>query len=231
METLVTKKVSIVLPLIIERNMEYKDRILQKATDLFMRYGIRSITMDEIAAQLGISKKTIYQFFTDKDEIVEAVVNQQCKKNELECIEFRKNSENAVHAIVIAMQETEEMLSGMNPLIMYDLEKHHPKSFKRFKDFKYQFFFKEIKENLQRGIEEELYRPDLIIDIVAKHRIESAFMGFNQDLFPHSRYNMGDVINELGYLFLYSITTLKGRKMIEKYIQKNVQKNKHGLYE
>jgi TetR/AcrR family transcriptional regulator, cholesterol catabolism regulator len=211
--------------------MENKERILQKATDLFMRYGIRSITMDEIAAQLGISKKTIYQFFTDKDEIVEAVVDQQIKKNELECCEFRSNSENAVHAIFIALKETEEMLSGMNPLIMYDLEKHHPKSYKKFKDFKYHFFYKEIKENLQRGIEEELYRADINIDIVAKHRIESAFMGFNQDVFPHNRYRMSDVLSEIAYLFLYSVTTLKGRKMIEKYMQKIVQKNKHGMYE
>jgi AcrR family transcriptional regulator len=211
--------------------MENKVRILEKATELFMRYGIRSITMDEIAAQLGISKKTIYQFFTDKDEIVEAVVNQQIKKNELECVQFRSNSENAVHAVFIAVKETEEMLSGMNPLIMYDLEKHHPKSFKKFKDFKYQFFYKEIKENLQRGIEDELYRPEIDIDIVAKHRIESAFMGFNQDLFPHNRYKMSDVLLEIAFLFLYSVTTLKGRKMIEKYMQKNVQKNKHGMYE
>jgi len=211
--------------------MENKERILQKAADLFMRFGIRSITMDEIAAQLGISKKTIYQFFTDKDEIVEAVVSQQCKKNELECIEFRLQAENAVHAIFIAVKETEEMLNGMNPLIMYDLEKHHPKSFKKFKDFKYHFYYKEIKENLLRGIEEELYRPEIDVDIVAKHRIESSFMGFNQDVFPQSKYKMGDVLQETAYLFLYSVTTLKGRKVIEKYMMKNVQKNKHGLYE
>jgi TetR/AcrR family transcriptional regulator, cholesterol catabolism regulator len=211
--------------------MENKERILQKATDLFMRYGIRSITMDEIAAQLGISKKTIYQFFTDKDEIVEAVVSEECKKNELECIGFRSSSENAVHEIVIAVRETEEMLSAMNPLIMYDLEKHHPRSFKKLKDFKYQFLYKQIKENLQRGIDEELYRPEIDIDIVAKHRIESSFMGFNQDVFPHNRYKMIDVLFEIAYLFLYSVTTLKGRKLIEKYMQKNVQKNKHGLYE
>ena len=211
--------------------MENKERILQKATDLFMRYGIRSITMDEIAAQLGISKKTIYQFFTDKDEIVEAVVNEECKKNELECVGFRDSSENAVHEIFIAVRETEEMLSAMNPLIMYDLEKHHPKSFKKLKDFKYQFLYKQIKENLQRGIDEELYRAEIDIDIVAKHRIESSFMGFNQDVFPHKHYKMSDVLFEIAYLFLYSVTTLKGRKMIEKYMQKNVQKNKHGLYE
>lgn len=231
METLVTNKVSVVLWSNMEKNIENKERILQKAHDLFMRYGIRSITMDEIAAQLGISKKTIYQFFTDKDEIVDAVCVQEIKKNEIECGHFRSDSENAVHAIFIAVKETEEMLSSMNPLIMYDLEKHHPRSFKKFKEFKYQFLYKEIKENLERGIQEELYRPEIDIDIVAKHRIESSFMGFNQELFPHNRYKMSDVLLEIAYLFLFSITSLKGRKLIEKYMQKNVQKNKHGLYE
>src|SRR5215467_6030978 len=132
--------------------MEVKDRILQKATDLFMRYGIRSITMDEIASQLGISKKTIYQFFTDKDEIVEAVTDRIIKQNEEECKLFKSNSENAIHEIFIAVDETEEMLKAMNPLIMYDLEKYHPKSFKKFKNYKYQFMFTVIKENLERGI-------------------------------------------------------------------------------
>jgi AcrR family transcriptional regulator len=211
--------------------MEMKERILEKANELFMRYGIRSITMDEIAAQLGISKKTIYQFYADKDEIVEAVVGQEIKRNELECVHFRSDSENAVHEIFMAMQQTEEMLKGMNPLIMYDLEKHHPKAFKKFKDHKHQFFFKVIKENLQRGVDEELYRPEINIDVVGKHRIESVFMAFNQDIFPHNRYHAKDVLYEIGYLFLYGVATMKGRKMIEKYMQKNVQKNKHGLYE
>src|ERR1700724_3485388 len=97
---------------------ESKDRILEKATDLFMRYGIRSITMDEIAAQLGISKKTIYQFFTDKDDMVMAVIDQEIQKNELECIQFRDQAENAVHQIFLALESLEEMLKYTNPLML-----------------------------------------------------------------------------------------------------------------
>src|SRR6202000_2790704 len=67
--------------------MDVKERILSKAADLFMRYGIRSITMDEIASQLGISKKTIYQFFTDKDDLVSAVIEREISANEMECVE------------------------------------------------------------------------------------------------------------------------------------------------
>ncbi len=199
--------------------MEAKERILQKATDLFMRYGIRSITMDEIAGQLGISKKTIYHFFTDKDEMVEAIVDVEVKTNETECQRCQVESENAVHEIFIAMKMADEMLKSMNPLIMYDLEKHHPKAYKKFRNYKYEFMYQMISQNLERGIKEELYRPEINVDIIAKHRIESAFMGFNQDIFPHSRYKVSEIGYELGLFFLQGITTAKGKKMIEKYSQ------------
>ena len=223
METLVTKKVSIVLHPI----MEVKDRILEKATDLFMRYGIRSITMDEIAAQLAISKKTIYQFFTDKDEIVEAVVDQEIHKNEEECERFRENSENALHENFLAVEGMEEMLKSMNPLIMYDMEKHHPKSYKKFKNHKYQYMYTMVKENLERGIREEIYRPEINVDMVSRHRIESAFMSFNQDVFPHNRYKISEICYELAMLFLHSITTPKGKKLIDKYLTERKKQLSH----
>lgn len=225
METLITKKVSIVLPPIFT-TMEVKERILFKAADLFMRYGIRSVTMDEIAGQLGISKKTIYQFFTDKDEIVEGMVDKEIKGNECKASGFLMASENAVHEVFISLEEMEEMFRAMNPLMMYDLEKHHPKAHKKLRDHINKFMYQVIAENLERGIKEKLYREDINIDIVAKHRIESAFMAFNQDVFPHNRYMIGDVAKELGLLFMHSIATPKGVKLIEKYYQQNtVNKN------
>jgi TetR/AcrR family transcriptional regulator, cholesterol catabolism regulator len=208
--------------------MEVKERILQKATDLFMRYGIRSITMDEIASQLGISKKTIYQFFTDKDDMVEAVVDAEITQNELKCTRFQDQSENAIHEIFIANEEMEEMLKGMNPLIMYDLEKHHPKSHKKFRDHIQRFMYQAVRENLARGMKEELYRDDMNPDIVARHRIESTFMGFNQDIFPNNRYKISDVCYELSFLFMHGVATAKGKKLIEKY---SIERNKHLSHE
>ena len=203
--------------------MEVKERILAKAADLFLRYGIRSITMDEIAAQLGISKKTIYQFFTDKDDMVDAVIEQEIRKNENECNLFRDQAENAVHQIFLALESLEEMLKYTNPLMLYDLEKHHPRSFRKLKDYKYQFLYGMIAANIQWGMEEELYRPDLQKDIVAKSRIELAFLVFNPDVFPHSRYKMSEVNYELAILFLHGVATTKGKKLIEKY---TIERNK-----
>ena len=193
---------------------------MEKAAGLFMQYGIRSITMDEIASQLGISKKTIYQFFTDKDEMVEAVVNDEIVLNEKKCLDFTRDSENAVHEIFLAMNDIQEVMKAMNPQVMYDLEKHHPVAFKKLKSHKYQFLYVLIKANLLRGMKEEVYRSDLNVDLVAKHRIESSFMAFNQELFPSSRYPISNTCIELAMLFLHSITSSKGKKLIDKYTEK-----------
>jgi TetR/AcrR family transcriptional regulator, cholesterol catabolism regulator len=204
--------------------MGHKERILEKATDLFMRYGIRSITMDEIATQLGISKKTIYQFFTDKDAMVEAVVSDETRRNEDECLNLSKTAENAVHEIFLAMDNMEEMLKGMNPQIIHDLEKHHPAAFKKLKQYKYQFLYSVIKQNLERGLKEEVYRSDLNVELTTRHRIETAFMPFNQDAFPQNKYPMNQTCQDLAVLFLHSVCNQNGKKLIDKYLDKR-QKN------
>jgi TetR/AcrR family transcriptional regulator, cholesterol catabolism regulator len=203
--------------------VEVKERILTKSADLFMRYGIRSITMDEIATTLGISKKTIYQFFTDKDDLVFAVIEQEIGKNEDECLQYRTQASDAIHEIFLAVEDLEELLAYTNPLMLYDLEKYHPRAFQKIKEYKYQFLHDATTENLRRGIEEGLYRKDIQKDIVAKSRVESAFLVFNVDLFPHSRYSMSQVNFELALLFLHGVATEKGKQLIEQY---TIERNK-----
>jgi TetR/AcrR family transcriptional regulator, cholesterol catabolism regulator len=235
METLVTQKVSIVLcprkgkgrlrPGTI--NMEVKERILTKAADLFSRYGIRSITMDEIASQLGISKKTIYQFFTDKDDMVSAVIDQEIARNEMDCNLFRQEAADAVQQVFLALESLDEMLKYTNPLMLYDLEKHHPRAFQKLREYKYRFLYQILMDNIQWGMDTEVYRNDLQKDIVAKWRIESAFLVFNPDVFPHSRYKISEVNYELAMLFLHGVVTPKGKKLIEIYTAERTQKLSH----
>jgi AcrR family transcriptional regulator len=207
--------------------MEVKDRILTKAADLFIRYGIRSITMDEIAAQLGISKKTIYQFFTDKDDVVSAVIDHEVRHKEEDCLQFRNNAADAVHEIFLALEDLEEMLRYTNPLMLYDLEKYHPNAFEKLKEYKYRFLYAKLIDNLRWGMEEGLYRHDIQKDIVAKSRIESAFLVFNTDLFPNSRYNISEVSFQLATLFLHGVATEKGKMLIEKYTTERTKKLSH----
>ncbi len=213
-ETLVTEKVSLVLRTEIEK---MKERIQQKATELFRRYGIRSITMDEIAAQLSVSKKTIYQFFSDKEELVDAVVGevihyaQECASKDC------RLARNAVEEMFMTMEFIREMYSNMNPALLFDLERSHPNAFRKFLEHKNKYLLKLVRDNLERGIAEELYRPDINVDIIAKLRLETMMLSFNQDLFPAAKYNLPQTQQQIIEHYLFGISSLKGHKLILKY--------------
>ncbi len=203
--------------------MEVKDRILSKAADLFTRYGIKSITMDEIASQLGISKKTIYQFFKDKDEMVAAIIEQEIATSEKECMDFRNKAADAVHEIFLALDDMEELLKYLNPLLLYDLEKFHPTSFAKLKEYKNKFIYDMLVGNLTWGIEDGIFRTNFNKDIIARQRIEASFLIFNPEVFPHTRYHIVDVNYELSMFYLYGVVNDKGKQLIEKY---NAERNK-----
>ena len=154
--------------------MEIKDRIKQKADELYRRYGIKSVTMDEIASQLGVSKKTIYHSFSDKNELVDAVIVDMLDYNKY-CQNSRKKSPNAIHEVYLAMEMLQDMFDNMNPSILFDIERNYPATFKKFNEYKYNFLFEMVKENIERGKKEELYRPEMNTDVVAKIRLETMY--------------------------------------------------------
>ena len=197
--------------------MEHQERIVTKAHELFMRYGIRSVSMDEIANHLGMSKKTIYQFYTDKDALVDDVINIVINENRTECVLHKQKSENAVHEIFMAMDMVVEMLGAMNPAVIFDLEKFHPNSFKKYNDHKNKFLYAIIRENLDWGKREELYREEIQSDIIARFRLTSMFMLFNPEIFPLGKHSLPTLITEVTDNFLYGLTTHKGQKLIQKY--------------
>ncbi len=203
--------------------MEVKDRIQQKAKELFHRYGIKSITMDEIAAQLGASKKTIYQYFSDKDELVDTIIEEMIGSAEQRCEESIEKSKDAVDELFLAIDYVEQIFSEMNPAMMYDLERFHPRSYTRFLDYKNKYLIQVIRRNLKRGIEEELYRPDINIEILAKFRLEGMMIAFNQNVYPATRFNLGELHRVIIEQFLFGVSSLKGYKLILKYKQERLK--------
>jgi TetR/AcrR family transcriptional regulator, cholesterol catabolism regulator len=207
--------------------MEMKDRIQIKAEELFKRYGIRSVTMDEISNQLGISKKTLYQSFIDKEEIVHAVFDKMMGENKSRCLADKEHAENAIHEIFLAFDNVLQMFTEMNPAIIFDLHKYHPNVYVKFTAYKYEFLYNVIKDNLERGVREELYRPEINIEIITRFRIESSMLPFNTELFPQSKKDLAGVEKELLEHYLYGVATIKGLKLIQKYIlQRLKQKQK-----
>jgi AcrR family transcriptional regulator len=199
--------------------MEIRDRILEKTTELFMRYGIRSVSMDDIAAQLGISKKTIYQSFADKDELVDAIIEADIHRMQDECGVCQLRSENAVEEIFLTMDMIQVHLRNMNPMLLYDLQKFHFRSFQKFMTHKNSYLLEIIRQNLEKGIAEGFYREDLDIDILSKYRLESLMIPFNMDQFPPGKYNLVKVTQVILEHFLFGLATEEGYQLILKYQQ------------
>jgi AcrR family transcriptional regulator len=210
----------------IKGNVETHQRIQEQAKALFTKYGIRSVSMDDIAGDLGMSKKTIYQFFADKDELVDAVVEQDIREMQTDCTYCFSESANAIDEIFMTMDRILDHFRELNPMILYDLQKFHFNSFKKFKENKDTFLLEIIRKNIQRGIQEELYRPDLNVEVLSRYRLESMMAPFNIDVFPPSKFNLADVTLVIIEHFVFGLASLKGHNLILQYQTERTKKKK-----
>ncbi len=199
--------------------METKARILAATHELFMKYGIRSISMDDIAKHLSISKKTIYQSYKDKDELVHELMKEKLKEDARGFKEMEKVSANVIDEVFNIMKHMSQVIGKMNPSVFYDLQKYHPNTWKLFKEFKEDFIMKMVEGSLMRGIKQGLIRPEINTRIISRMRMEQIEMGFNPAVFPPEKFKILDVQLSMIDHFLYGICTLKGHKLINKYKQ------------
>lgn len=197
--------------------MKTKNRILKGAEELFFKYGIKSITMDDISRHLAISKKTIYLYFDDKNQVVETLIKERLKLNECEAMQIARVSGNVIEEFFGLMKHIGSMFSEMNPNLFYDLQKYHPDSWKLFKQFKEECIERMVEDSIIRGIKEGLVRDDINTKIMARMRMETVEMGLNPQTFPPDKFTMMEVQLALLDHFLHGICTIKGHKLIIKY--------------
>ena len=208
-----------------EQVLDLKKYIIEESDKLFCQYGFKSVTMDDIAKHLGMSKKTIYQNFADKNELVDILIadklgNQSCKMNDC-----AKNAKNAIHEIFLTIADIKELMGALNPNLFYDLQKYHPKAWLKFRNFKEKNLLITIHNNLKRGIEEGLYRSEINVDILSQLRLDHSSIVFQEhDHYTMNKYNIAQVIIEITEHFLYGISNEKGLALIATY-KKELQNN------
>jgi AcrR family transcriptional regulator len=208
-------KVSIVL----RPEMKKKDeeRILRGAYELFYRHGVKRITMDDVASHLGMSKKTIYENYKNKDDMVLALMKRELQKQHKDMDAIRKKSENSIDEIIGIMNYLAEKFSQINPGMFYDLQKYHSSSWNHFRDFKENSIQKFIEANLKHGVKDGLYRKDINIPILSRLRVEQIELCFNSNVFPTHEFRIAEVCVEVLNHFVYGIASPKGYSLIEKY--------------
>jgi AcrR family transcriptional regulator len=194
-----------------------KEKILKGAEDLFTRYGVRSISMDDIARHLSVSKKTLYQHFADKEDIVTMTCKAHLERNNKEFDLVRGNAKNAIEELANLSVCLKRNMEDMNPSLLFDLQKYHPKAWGVWLEHKNVTIRESVVRNLKQGIEEGYYRPEVNPQIIAAMRLELVQLAFNEEAFPRERFKLPEVQMELFDHFVYGIVTEKGRKLYQKY--------------
>ena len=203
--------------------LDTKEKILKGAEDLFMKYGVRSISMDDIARHLGVSKKTLYQHFEDKEDLVTLVAKTQLERHSKEFESIYKTSGNSVEELARISKCLKRNLEGVNQTMLFDMQKFHPKAWNVWLDFKHKFIRDSVIQNLKKGIEEGNIRPDVDPEIMAILRIELIQLSFNPDIFPREKFNMVELHSQVFDHFVLGLVTEKGRKLYLKSKELNNQ--------
>ncbi len=197
-----------------EKTEEY---ILTEAEKLFMKFGIKSVTMDDIAKQISMSKKTIYTFYKDKDDLVYKLIAKMLADDECQMAERTKKANNAIEEVFLCMDFLKTMIAGINPTVFYDLQKYHSKAHQLMINFHHTYVYNTVKKGLERGITENIFRPDLNTEILATLRVSQINWSFECDLVRNGSHSLFDVILETTIHFLFGVSTLSGHVLINKY--------------
>jgi TetR/AcrR family transcriptional regulator, cholesterol catabolism regulator len=196
--------------------MEIKERITREAMRMFLQFGIKSITMDEIARSLGMSKRTLYECFSDKDELVRHCLEMIQEENLLVRKRIVEGSQTMIEAILAFLNHGISMMKGMNPSFMQDLRKYHFKVwytiYSSHKEQELDFSRGVIREGIKQGV----FRPELNVDIVVKLLHEQFLILNNEEVFPPAQYNIPEVMECMLVIFMRGIASAKGMEIISK---------------
>jgi len=201
--------------------MDYRHRIVEEAAVMFRTYGIRAVTMDMLANQMGISKRTIYEVFKDKDELLGGVLKWMTQKQSETMKKVLGESENVIEAIFKMLRLMNEHFSSMSPAFLMDIKKYHYEVVNKLKDKNDLTYINNNSEILKTGIREGLFRKDIDIDITNKCLLEVARLSNDKNLFPSEDYTSKNVIRNFYISYLRGISTPRGLELIDYYEKMN----------
>ena len=190
-------------------------KILREAFILFMKYGIRSVSMDDLSRHLGISKKTLYQHIESKDDLIAQVVDAHLAEEEGTALQLFDNTLHGIDFIIKLTAHELDFFRNMAPSMLYDLQKYYPAHWRKVTKNHQSFVRDIIKKNIQRGIDQGLYRPELNPDILSRLYVEMSFSIMNEEVFPQEQYEKAILFKEVINYHMRSIVTPVGLQLIE----------------
>jgi len=195
---------------------EKVDRIISESLRLFKKNGIRSVSMDDVSKELGMSKKTIYLYFANKSELVEKVLDFMLEKERTICIEGDLAKMNAIDFLLAVSQNVSKQMKDMNPINAYELQKYYPALFREFVNKKRDHVYAQVKQNFAQGIAEGIYRNDLDIDLVARLYIQKLIDVHNPEFLESVNFGFEKVFQVMFDNHIRGIANADGLAYYEK---------------
>jgi AcrR family transcriptional regulator len=207
-------------------NKEFED-LLAKVSVLYRKYGIKSVTMDDVAHELGMSKKTLYQFVSDKTELVQMVVEhvRHCNFNSM-----RKKEEtdlNAIEELIEVSQHLNTVMKDHSPTYEYDLKKYYPDIYRNLMLARRKTMYESMISNIRKGKKEGLYRNDLDETIIAKLHLLRIENIQTTEIFNEEELHSQKFFREVFVYHIHGLATDKGLKILRENIDKLATLKEH----
>lgn len=218
METFEEQKVSVVLQPDKKKWNLMRQKILEVAVEQFSRYGVRTVTMEDIARLSGVSKKTIYQEFKDKKELVKMAFGMLLNQDQEKLVGILSDGDGVIAHLIYTSKMIRERFANMNPMAILEVQRYFPDSWEMFESFRDEIIVTDIVNVLERGKKLGYFREEINSEILARMRVNQISAAFDPSSFNNLAYSLLDLHLEMMNHFLHGVFTEKGRQAyLEKY--------------
>jgi AcrR family transcriptional regulator len=203
--------------------MDNRQRIIEEAAQMFRTYGIRAVTMDMLASQLGISKRTIYEIFRDKDEILSGVLRWMSDRQNEVMEMIMSDSDNVIEAIYRLLDLMADHFRKMSPAFRLDMKRYLSQIKDRFTEVEELPYRENNKMLIERGIREGIFRDDIDVNIINRCMFEVARLSNDNEIFPPDHFQNEDVQRNFYINYMRGLCTSKGLELIDFYEKEGLQ--------
>ena len=197
-----------------------KEAILKKSGEIFLKYGFKSVTMDDIANQLGISKKTIYKYYNNKEELVDEAITRLHEHMHDTINAICELGFNAIEENFEVKKMFKDLFKNSDDSPMYQLEKYYPKTFKKIISNEFSMFKDCIVKNIEKGISEDLYLKNLDLELISKFYFSLAMSVYDTHLYIYDKNTVNKLELKVLEYHTRAIATPKGLEILEKEMKK-----------
>lgn len=196
-----------------------ENKTYQKVENLFLRYGFKSVTMDDVARELGISKKTLYQFVENKNDLIEKVITAHIEQEKEVVYDVRSKAKDAIEEMLVISKHVNQDLKKVSSQVIFDLQRYYPSAWDIIENFRIQFIHETIERNVEWGIKEGLYRKEINPKIIAKLYIGIMHRIFDPGFFPPNEYQSSEIYLESVEYHIHGVASPKGLELLNKYYE------------